>query len=116
MNILLSLGRWAVANDWARALILKWLRHALTAAGTALLTYLIAHHADPASAQSLVAYLSGAAMSAIGVMASMYDAKAVDGQIKTAGADAVKAALSEKTETAALNEAQLVKGCGNVGQ
>lgn len=94
MNILLTVGRWLIGNDFARAIVLKAVRHALTACGPLLTAWLLRHGADAGATGTFVADASGTVLSATGVVFSMIDAGSVSGQIRAAEKSAAQAAIA----------------------
>lgn len=86
MQFLLDLGRWAISNDWARALVFKGIRAGLIWLGPIVTAGLLKHGADATAVNVFVSYLSGTILSGAGVAFSMYDAKSVHLRIRAAAA------------------------------
>ena len=84
MQFLAKLGRWAIKSDWARALVLKWIRAGLIWLGPIVTAALLRHGADADATNAFVSYFGGAILSGTGVAFSMYDAKSVHLQIQFA--------------------------------
>lgn len=71
-----------------RATVMMLARAGLKIAGTTIVTWLVARHADPGQASDFAGYLSGAALTGLGILLGKKDINSVGGKMAVAASDA----------------------------
>lgn len=87
-----------------RATVMMLARAGLKIAGTTIVTWLVARHADPGQASDFAGYFSGAALTGLGILLGKKDINSVGGKMAVAASDAYDQGMAAGATSQAAND------------